>query len=156
MESHLRTSARQGGGCDGSRQSGDRDELQNQDKKVLPEGHIGFVSLVPFEVKVKFGSNEASIPAGGRVSVSSGLADKEAAMVGLQMAAPVDGEWRLIESKQIAFDPSSRSLLLLSPGEGKPLRLTFIDAAPADPVDPDAAALQAAQATSTRKELSSE
>ena len=122
----------------------------SQDKKNLPEGHIGFVSLLPFEVRAKFGPNEVSIPAKGRASASAGLTGNEVAMVGLQMAAPVDGEWRLVESKRIAFDPSSRSLLLLSPGEGKPLRLTFIDAAPADPVDPDAAAPQAAPAANTR------
>jgi hypothetical protein len=107
----------------------------SQDLKSLPEGHVGFVNFTPNEATVKFGTSQATIPAMGRANLASGLPGKAAAMVELQVAMMINGEWKLANSISIGFDPASRRLALLSPGETVPVRITLLEATPPDPKD---------------------
>jgi hypothetical protein len=122
----------------------------DQSLASLPESQLSFVNLSRLNLAVRLGEGKTQIAPQARQSLPVGLAGKDAAMVKLQIAIQEGDAWNMVKSQSIALSPKDRRLVLITSGESSPIRITVLDPAPADPVEPDAATPQAPPATSTR------
>jgi len=86
---------------------------------------------------VKLGtSNGVALPK-DQIRLPTVIIGNQAQMVRLLVAAEIEGEGRVIYSTSVALAPENRGLVLLYPGQIRPVQVLFLPSAPADPRQPE-------------------
>jgi hypothetical protein len=111
----------------------------DQSLSSLPPGEVSFINTTPIPLAVKLGSANGLVPPQERLRLTTGITGDQAQMVRLLVAAEVEGEGRVINSTSVALAPKERGLVLLYPGQIRPVQVLFLPSAPADPKQPEKA-----------------
>ena len=112
----------------------------NQSFSALPPASVSFYNLTRNPLAIKMGSSQGLVESNKSLVLPVGLSGEAAAMVQIQVAAEIEGQAKILASTAAALTPHDRRIVLLAPGQNRPLRLSILDATPPDPEAPVTAA----------------
>jgi hypothetical protein len=118
----------------------------NQSFGALPPASVSFHNFTRLPLAIKLGASQGIAPPQGSVVLPVGLSGEAAEMVRIQVAAEIDGQAQVVSSATYALTPKDRRTILLAPGQSSRLRMSILDPAPPDPIDPTAGAVSAPNA----------
>ena len=111
----------------------------DQSFSALPPASLNFINLSTIALAVKMGDGQGIAPAHGSTALPIHLPGDEPGMVRIQIAGEIDGQAQLLSSGTYALTPKDRRTVLLTAGKSSRIRMTILEPAPADLVDPAAA-----------------
>ena len=113
----------------------------NQSYEALPAASVSFYNLTRLPLAIKMGENQGIVAAQGNLVMPVAVTGEEPVMVRIQVAAEIDGKAQLLSSAAYALTPKDRRTILLAPGQSSRLRMSILDPAPPDPLDPTTGAV---------------
>jgi hypothetical protein len=116
----------------------------NQSFGALPPASVSFHNFTRLPLAIKLGESQGIAPPQGSVVLPVGLSGETAEMVRIQVAAEIDGQAQIVSSATYALTPKDRRTILLAPGQSSRLRMSILDPAPPDPIDPAGEAVPSA------------
>ena len=118
----------------------------NQSFGALPPASVSFHNFTRLPLAIKLGESHGVAPPQGSVVLPVGLSGEVTEMIRIQVAAEIDGQPKIVSSGSYALTPKDRRTILLAPGQSNRLRMSILDPAPPDPVDPAAEPVKPAKA----------
>jgi hypothetical protein len=118
----------------------------NQSFGALQPASVSFHNFTRVPLAIKLGESHGVAPPQGSVILPVGLSGEVTEMVRIQVAAEIDGQAKVVSSGSYALTPKDRRTILLAPGQSNRLRMSILDPAPPDPVDPGAESVKPAKA----------
>ncbi len=115
----------------------------DQSYSALPSASLNFINLTSIALAVKMGDTQGIAPSHGHTALPIQLPNNQPAMVRIQIAGELSGQVQLLSSGAYALTPKDRRTVLLSAGRSTQIRMTILEPAPPDPVDPNAGAVPA-------------